>query len=297
LHRGPLSAAIPTALAYAILLAAAPYSAHGDWTFGAEAQVRHDNNVGNGEYYPDVVSDTIVAATLSAFQLFPIGEGFSLTAGANLSGEHYNQIDGLSNATVGGTLALKKKWGLGAFAPWARIGVSIARQDFSDNYRDASIYRETLAAGQRIDERWNFWAEYANERRSVATQEVQEPGVSGDAFSQSSRSLAANVEYSLRERTHLTFGLLFRHGDVVSTSSGDYDSYYAARAIADDPAFGPDAYAYRLTGTTFGFKAGANYSPTTHSLVGFDFQRLDTRADGGGDYTKSVLEITLDYVF
>ncbi len=297
MHPGRLSAATLTAFACAVLLAGMPYSAHGDWTFGAGAQVRHDNNVGNGEYYSDIVGDTIIGATLSVFQLFPIGEGYSLTAGADLSGEHYNRIDGLSNASLGAKLALKKKWGLGAFAPWARIGLSVARQDFSDNYRDASIYRETVAAGRRIDERWNLWVEYTNERRSVATQEVQEPGVSGDAFSQSSRSIAANVEYSLRESTYLTFGLLFRHGDVVSSSSGDYQSYYAARAIADDPAFGPDAYAYRLTGTTFGFKAGMNYSPTAHGLIGFDFQRLETRADGGGDYMKSVLEITGDYVF
>ena len=70
-----------------------------------------------------------------------------------------------------------------------------------------------------------------------------------------------------------------------------------ARAIAADPAFGPDEYAYKLTGTTFGFRVGINYSPTAHSLLGLGFQRLETRADGGNSYTKSIPEISWDYRF
>jgi Outer membrane protein beta-barrel domain len=296
-YRGQLSTATLITCVYAIFATGVPYAARGDWNVGAEAHVMHDNNVGNAESYSDIVSDTIVGATLSVFELFPIGEGYSLTVGADLNGEHYNRITGLSNATAGAFVALRKKWGLGAFVPWARVEFSVAHSDYEDDYRNASIYRGTLSAGRRIDERWNLWAEYSFERRSAASQPEEEPGISGDAFSQSSNTLSLNVEYSVYQNTYLNLAAIFRHGDIVSTGEGDYQIQNYARAIAEDPAFGPEDYAYRLTGTTLGFKAGVNYSPTPHSLIGFDFRRFDTRADGGNDYTKSILEITGDYAF
>jgi hypothetical protein len=99
------------------------------------------------------------------------------------------------------------------------------------------------------------------------------------------------------QNTYLNLAAIFRHGDIVSTGEGNYQILNSARAIAEDPAFGPEDYAYRLTGTTLGFKAGVNYSPTAHSLVGIDFRRFDTRAYGGNDYAKSIVEITADYAF
>ena len=123
------------------------------------------------------------------------------------------------------------------------------------------------------------------------------PGLSGDAYSQISHSLAAYVEYSLSERAFLSLGLSGRHGDVVSTSAPNAMIYYASRALAEDPAFGPEAYAYKLPGTTWGARLGVSYSTTAHSLLGAAFERFDTHADGGNDYTKTIVEITWDYRF
>ena len=296
-YRGPSSTATLITCVYAILAIGVPCAARADWNIAAEAHVTHDNNVGNAESYSDIVSDSIVGATLSVFDLFPIGEGYTLTVGADLNGEHYNRLTGLSNATAGSSVALKKKWGLGAFVPWARIGFSLAHSDYDDDYRNATIYRGTLAAGRRLDERWNLWADYSFERSNAASQPEEVSGISGDAFSESSNNLGLHVEYSVYTNTYQNLAALLRHGDIVSTGEGSYQILDSARAIAEDPAFGPEDYAYRLTGTTLGFKAGVNYSPTAHSLIGFDFRRFDTRAYGGNDYTKSILEITADYAF
>ena len=296
-RRIQVSAASLTAVLSAILLVCVPDLARSDWTLGTDAQLRHDNNVGNAGNYYDIVGDTIVDARLSIFQLFPIGENYSLSVGGDLSGESYNRLKGLNNASLGGALAVKRKWGLGAYAPWARIGLSIARSDYNDDYRNATVYRTTLSAGQRLDERWNLWAEYAYERRAASSQPEVVPGISGDAYSQTSQKLTGSAEYALNERTFLVFGFLLRYGDVVSTTEPSLGIFTVTRAIAADPAFGPDEYAYKLTGTTFGFKVGINYSPTPHNLLGVGFQRLDTHADGGNSYTKSIPEISWDYRF
>jgi hypothetical protein len=294
-QRGQISAAGWTAVVVLIAFGAAPDTARSDWTLGADAQVRHDNNVGNAENSADIIEDTIIGGHLSLYQVGSLGDGYSVSAGADLRGETFHRLDGLTNASLGGGLALKKKWGLGALAPWIRAGASITRSDYHDDYRNASIYRATLAAGRRIDEHWNLWADYAFERRATATQEQQEPGISGDAYSQESHRLAANVEYALNEALTLEANLSVRHGDIVTTTLSEYGIYDAARAIAEDPAFGPDAYAYKLVGTTYGLRVGISYSPTPHTLIECGFQRFDTRADGGNGYTKSMPEISWSY--
>jgi hypothetical protein len=290
-----VSAAALGAFAALFVLGAVPYSARSDWVLGADANLRHDNNVGNAETQSDIVGDTIVGARLSIVRLFTPGDGYSVTAGGDVGGESFHSLTGLNNASLGGSFALKKKWGLGAFAPWARTGISVARWDYDLSYHNAWVYRATLASGQRIDDRWNLGVEYAFERRAASTQTALVPGISGDAFSQTGQNLAANVEYALNDSTFLALRVLARHGDVVSTTGPSAKIYYASSALAEDPAFGPEDYAYKLTGTTYGFRVGVSYSPTRHSALGCGFERLSTHADGGNDYTKSIPEITWDY--
>lgn len=295
-RRIQLSAATLTSVLSAMLLAVVPGFARSDWTLGSDAQLRHDNNVGNAGNY-DTVGDTIVAARLSIFQLFPIGENYSVSVGGELDGESYDQLKGLNNASLGGAVALKRKWGLGAYAPWVRIGISLARTEYNDDYRNATVYRTTLSGGQRVDERWNLWAEYAYERRAASSQSEVAPGISGDAYSQTSQKLTGSAEYALNERVFLLLGFVLRYGDVVSTTESGLTVFSAPRAIAADPAFGPEDYAYKLIGATFGFRVGINYSPTPHNLLGFGFERLDTHADGGNSYTKSIPELSWNYRF
>jgi hypothetical protein len=230
--------------------------------------------------------------------LIPLGWGFGVAVGGDLAGEAFDRLDGLNNASLSGALSLKKKWGLGAFAPWARAQLSLGREAYQDGYRDATLYRASLELGQRVDERWNLWVQYLFERRDASPAPAAVPGRSSDAFSQDGNNLAATVEYSVSERISLTAGLLWRHGDVISTSLVPWNYLYvAATAIAEDPTFGPDAYAYKLTGTTYGVRLGAEFFVTTHSTIGVGFQHLETQAAGDNNYFKSVPEITWNYRF
>lgn len=292
---GRASAATRGGFAAFIVLGAIPLAARGDWTIGADTAVRHDNNVGNAQFSSDIVADTLYVARASVFRLFPLDGGYSLSVGGDLGGESYHKLTGLDNASLGVALALKKKWGLGAFAPWARAAVSVARSSYDDSYRNAWDYRATLASGRRFGERWNFWADYTYENRAASPQGEEVPGISGDAFSQVSDSLGINLEYSLLESAYLSVGLLARHGDVVSTSTPNATAFYASTALAEDPAFGPNAYAYKLTGTTYGFRLGLSFSPTKHSLFGCGFERFETHAYEGDEYAKSIVEITWNY--
>jgi hypothetical protein len=280
-----------------LVFCAASHTARSDWLLAASAALNHDNNVGNTENTASVVADSRADASLSLLRQMPFGYGFSLAAGGDLSGQLYDHLSGLNNASVDGILSLKKKWGLGAFAPWSRVGISLGHVDYDDGYRDATLYSVSLEAGKRLNDRWNLWAKYAFERRSAAPAESDIYGVSSDVFSQHGRSFKVGVQYSLSERLSLSFGSLLRHGDVISTTQPGADIFANAKAVAPDPTFGPDAYAYRLMGTTFGARLGVEYSLTAHSLIGFGFQRLDTHARGDNNYGDSMPELTWNYQF
>jgi hypothetical protein len=283
-------------LAALILLGMLPAAANADWAVSAAAQARYDDNVGNAQDYDDQVSDEIIGATLSAYQVLPLSSGWLLTAGGDLSGEWFDHLSGLRNASVEGLLSIKRKWGLGAFAPWARASVSVGRSEFDASYRDFTTYRMSLAAGKRFDERWNLWVEYSFEHRAAAAGENVEPGISANAFTLNGHRLAVSMEYSMSAKLYIDLGLFARRGDVVSTVQSDEAIYAGARAIEEDPALGEDAYAYRVIGNTYGLRPGVSYALTEHSLLSLAYLRARTYAQSA-DYLKSVTELAWSYRF
>jgi hypothetical protein len=288
---------IRASLSALLVFCAVVHTARSDWILATAAALNRDNNVGNAENTASRVADSRTEANLSLLQQIPLGDGFSLSAGGDLSGQLYDHLSGLNNASIEALLTLKKKWGLGAFAFWSRAGISVGRVDYDDRYRDATLYSASLEVGKRLDERWNVWSKYAFERRRATPAESDLYGVSSDVFSQRGRSFKAGVQYSWSERLSLSLGSLLRHGDVVSTTQPGAGIYASSEAVALDPTFGPGAYAYRLLGTTFGARLGVEYSLTAHSLIGFGFQRLDTHARGDNNYGNSMPELTWNYQF
>src|SRR5450432_2293300 len=87
-------AALPAFLVFC----AAPHTARSDWTVATAAAFSHDDNVGNAQSYANKVSDSSASATLSLLQMIPFGEGYSLAAGGDLSGQVYDHLSGLRNA-------------------------------------------------------------------------------------------------------------------------------------------------------------------------------------------------------
>lgn len=282
-----------------LIFCAASHTARSDWVVATAATLSHDDNVGDARSHADLVSDFSTSGTVSMVRLIPVGESYTLVAGGDLSGQLYDRLTGLRNASIDGLLSLKKKWGLGAFAPWGKAGISVGRSDYEDGYRNATIYRASLELGKRVDERWNLALKYAFERRAATPGAREIYGISSDAFSQTGRSFTADAQYSLSDRISFSFGSLLRHGDVLSTTRAAqyYYPFVDFKAVAPDPTFGPGAYAYRLEGTTYGVRLGAGYSLTNHSRIGCGFQRLETHARGGNNYTNSVPQLTWNYQF
>jgi hypothetical protein len=281
-------------LAIGTLTSAAMGIAHADMSVSAMAAGRYNDNVGNAAESDERIADEVLAARIGLYDLVVLDGADTLSAGGDLSGEWFDHLTGLRNASLDASLALRHKWALGLMAPWTRATFSVGRTDSDAGYRDATWYRAALATGKRFTPAFNMLLEYNFEHRSASPGEEVQPWVSADVFSGNSQALALSIEYAFGNHISLNASALWRRGDVVVSSDEYYYSYAEARAIEEDPALGEEYYAYRFLGTTYGGRVGLSAALTAHSALSLSYQLLSTHA-AGNNYRNSIPELRWDY--
>jgi hypothetical protein len=269
-------------------------SARCEWIFSADALARFNDNVGNAADARDRLSDESLAGRISLTRFAVLPGNYTVNVGGEVSGEWFDHFTGLRHADAAATVSLRRKWGAGALAPWLRAAFSVGRDSYDASYRSYTRYRGALATGRRLDERISLMAEYAFEQRAARAGDIEEPGISGDAFSGRAHSLALTIECLAKGPLAFNGTLLLRRGDVVSSYYYEPSYYDHSRAIESDGALGDDHYAYRFLGTTYGVRLGASYALGTHQLLSLALQRLDTHVQGSR-YLNNMPELRWDY--
>ena len=270
-----------------------------EWSTRAEVGVRHYSNLNNSPFGPDILRDQATGATVSTGTSFPLGAGEDLSVRGEFQSEVFDRYKGVSNRSLGAQLTWWKKWDFGAYAPWTGIELSSTRLNFNSSIRNGWRHQLTPGVGKRLSEQWNLRGDYQLEWRTAKSLEPDQPGLSGDVFSQTSQSLVLNAEYAWNDKLQLAFGYLIRRGDVVATvqEHPGTNIVESSKAIALDPVFGEEFYTYRLFGTTRGPSLNANIVLTPKSLMNLSIQHLVTHGAGGNNYSKSTAAINWRYDF
>jgi hypothetical protein len=87
-----------------------------------------------------------------------------------------------------------------------------------------------------------------------------------------------------------------RRGDVVSSTRRNLQIFRESSAIANDPAFGPDFVAYRLTGArTESYSLGVSWALGRRASIDASVGADRTHARGALDYDGNVYAVTLVY--
>jgi hypothetical protein len=280
----------------ALLLCVSP-AVLAEWVGNADVGIRHDSNINNAQVRDNIVSISVLSAGVSETGFFPLENGSSLSITGETRGEAFDHYTGLNNASLGAEFSFRKKWALGAYAPWTGLSLSSTYFNFANNVRNGWRNQIALRGGKRIFEQWDVRAEYMAERRTADALQPDQPGISGDVFSQTSRTITLNAEYTLNDTTFLMFGSLLRHGDVVASTMETQKIILSSQAIAVDPVFGPGFYAYRMTGTTYGLNADINFAVTPSSVLRASISRQLTHTQGDNNYGKSVQMLSWNYNF
>ena len=268
-----------------------------EWSTGVEAGVAHESNVGRGKLAQDIRSDTALTAAATVRGYYIPGERGVFSLGLEALGASHLHLQGLNHADLGISLGYKHKLDLGLEAPWLAARASLTRLNYKDSLRNGWLQAAALSAGRRIGERWDVRAEIGYERRSSDDDEEVVPGISGEAFAQRNRTLSANVDYAMSSDTTLSLGYTHRKGDVTPTTQRNFEIFVVSTAIAADPTFGPDWFAYRLPATTHLFFVGLSRALGERSSLNLGIERQVSYGTGGNDYYNTHSRLSVAHQF
>jgi hypothetical protein len=284
-----------TIAAFVMLLASG--GALADGILDVQAGVLYDSNVPRAQLSYDIKSDTALQASLAWGRFVPLSTGLTLRATIDAAGEVYTRYAGLNNVALGGSLGLRQKFGLGAFAPWLSASVSGARLEYQNAERDGWRYQLGVAAGKRMTESWDVEASFRYEHRTADQALAVVPGISGDVFDLQSHQAGVKTEYALTEGLSLSAGFDYRRGDVASTTLRNFTIFVNSDAIALDPVFGDDTVGYRIFAVTRAWLLGASYALGASNSINLVAQRWVSRARAGLDYYNTLVGISYVHAF
>jgi hypothetical protein len=285
-------------LALGAVLAERPGEARAEGIFSAEGAVLYDSNLPRALSDADIVGDTALKLAVSGGFQYALGDRDTAGLTADLLASQFRRFYGMNSVALGGTASWGRKFGLGAFVPWTKVSASFAGEQYSESIRNGLRSNVMLRAGQRLSERLELSGSGSFERYRADDVVNVVPGLSGDAFSLLGRSVFARADYALNERWAAFASVAFRRGDVTASTRLNPVIFAYSNAVTPDPVFGPDYFAYRLSGTTtWDFIAGASLAISDYSSVNLAVTRALTYASGGVEYqsTRINASIILSY--
>jgi hypothetical protein len=297
IHRGTVKYRIAVlALAVGAQLLGPARPASSAWIFDAGTDVLYESNVGFASLPSDIKGDAAFAAAMSVGPALLLDDGHIFSLTGDVTGKLYQYLHGLDNAAVGLTGTYKKKFGLGAEAPWARAFGSIARQEYDNDVRDSWVYRLGAGTGKRFD-RWDLRADYTFERRMGDHAIATASGIPGNVFDLTSHTFAGRADFLYSETVTIWGGYALRSGDVVSTTRRNGQIFVASDAITKDRTFGSDFFAYKLDAMAHIFSAGLSVALGERSSVhvGYDYVSADARKNI--TYQDSILRFGFLYSY
>jgi len=266
-----------------------------EWLFDADAGAFYDSNLTNAQNQPDIRADFAAALAGSVGSFYALTGSDGITLSINASGEAYHRFHGLNLLGIGASVDYRHKFGLGYSAPWLRIAGSASYDSYQQDLRTGARWSALLELGERFTEQLDAAIGGVLERRYGPNGEPVVPGIPGTVFNLQGQSAYLRAGYSPIDALLLTAKLEIRRGDVVSTTRRNFAIFEASSAIAADPTFGPDFFAYRLRGTTGTATASASWALNERSSLNLVYAGEKTRAYDDLDYRSYRISFSYAY--
>jgi hypothetical protein len=268
-------------LACALFAAGISAPATAERLLDTDAGVLYDSNLIRAFEAADIRAD--VAFTLSAAggSHFALSGADGLTLTADARSEIYHRFHGLNLLGLGGTALYRHKFGLGYAAPWILLAASASHDNYRDDIRDSDRVELRAELGKRFTEAFDAAFGGRFERRYAKNDQPVVPGISGKVFDLRGQSAYVRAGCAVSDQLLLGAELAVRRGDVVATTRRDFEIFVVSGAIAPDPTFGSDFFAYRLRGTTDTAKLTASWAFDDRSSLNFAYTDERTDAAGG----------------
>jgi hypothetical protein len=281
--------------ACAALAACASGLAQSAWQYDVDAGFTYDSNV-NRAYAPaDIRADAAFALDATAGWFYALSGADGLTLAGEATTQIHHRFAGLNALELAASATYRHKFGLGYAAPWIALRLSAADLQYRDDLRDGGRVEGRIEMGQRFTPELDAAFGGILERRRARNDEPVVPGISGKVFDLRGQALYARAGYAFTDRLLVAATLAVRRGDVVASTRRDFEIFIVSDAIAADPAFGPDFFAYRLRGTTDTAKLSASWALDDRSS--FNAVYADERTDAAGGVAYRSHSVSLLYAW
>ena len=279
----------------AALFFGASAAAAADWLFDFDAGAFYDSNLSRAQKSSDVRADAAATLAASAGNFYALTGNDGLTLSIEGRGEAYHRFHGLNFIGAGASADFRHKFDLGYAAPWLRIAASASYDGYQQNLRSGARWDARAEVGQRLSEQFDAALGGMFDRRYAEHDEPVVPGISGKVFDLRGHSVYFRAGYAATEALLLGARVEVRRGDVVSSTRRNLEVFEASSAIAHDPAFGDDFFAYRLRGTTGTATVSASWAIDTRSSLNLVYAAERTRAYDELDYHSYRVDFAYAY--
>jgi hypothetical protein len=266
-----------------------------EWLFDVDAGMFYDSNLSQAQNAADVRADAAATLTGSVASFIALSGDDALTLSLNGQGEAYHRFHGLNFLGAGLSADYRHKFGLGYAAPWVRLAATGSFDGYQQNLRTGSRWTARAELGQRLTTQLDAAIGGTLERRYAQHDEPVVPGISGKVFDLRGQSAYVRAGYAASEVLQLGARIEVRRGDVVSSTRRNLEIFEASSAVARDPSFGDDFFAYRLRGTTATVIASASWALDARSSLNFACAGERTRAYDDLDYHGYRLDLSYAY--
>ena len=288
-----LTCALFTHCGVLVLGSSCPASA--ETLLNLEGGAFHDNNLTRAQNRPDVRADRAVAILGSVGKYFALTGADGVTLTAALRSEVFDRYEGLSHTVISAASAWRHKFGLGFDAPWVLLSGTVSHDDYRDPLRDSRRVELQIELGKRWTETIDASLGAFFERRYADNSEPAVPGISGRVFDLQGRGAFVRAAYAATDRLLFDARFAVRRGDVESTSQRSLQVFLASDAIAQDPTFGVDLYAYRLPGTTKAATVALSWALNERASFNAAFADERTSAAQGLRYRSRITSASFAY--
>lgn len=290
-----------------------------EWIADAEVSYSTNDNINNSFFGQEERNEQIWNAFLSVGRIYQLTDRTRLQLAAQTGGGIHDDFSGLNQFDVGASLAIRHKFGLGAYQPWIRGSVTSNHIFSNSTIRNGQLTTAGVQLGKRLHDRFDVVVHYtfdyrigqednALDREKLIAR-LNEDDKSNSVFDLNGHSIGAEFNFLVTEKFLVSLGYTYRDGDVVSSNDPAFFGSVPgldprARlvdAVATDDAFerdpGSPVWAWRTDADTQTYSVDANYALFGgHASLNFGYQRVKANARRF-DYANDIFRVNLIYGF
>lgn len=265
---------------------------------GLDTTFVYDDNVTNAEIPSDIRSDVSAGMKGTGGTRIDLDEFGLLDLAGDLLWTAHAHYDGLDEIDLGGHASLRKKLGLGLFAPSVNATVAVSHASFQGDVRDGWLTTVSVGASERVTSRLLLRLDIGLQYRTQDHPEAAFTGLSGEVFRQFDQTQRLGAELTLTDHLALLASYERRKGDAnLSLHNGPDADLGDALAVSPDPTFGPNTVVERFKALTQSGLLGVNYVLGARSSASVVFRYDLTRESSGDIYRRMLTSFVYSYAF